>query len=247
MNTDEFLDYDDLAEAIRDGRPLRTARRYRVRFALDDLAFRTLHVSHAMPTGGQILEADNLVPDETYSLFAILPMGEFEEVLLDVPFHLRERGAERFVAFRTDRLFKLSLNHRQVQWGRPEIPGAALYDLGHAGEGDGVFLVARDGSRRLVEPDDLVDLAAPGIEHFLTAPRMFDIVVNARPRTVMTRRVTFEEIVQFAFPGAHPSQVIYSMTFRHVASNPHAGELASGGVVEVKNGSVFNVTRTVQS
>lgn len=247
MNTDDLLDFDDVAEAVRDGRPLRPARRYRVRFALDDLAFRTVHVGHGMPTGGQILEADDLVPDETYSLFAILQTGEFEEVPLDVPFHLQERGAERFVAFRTDRLFKLSLNHRQVQWGRPEIAGAMLYDLGHAGEGDGVFLVSKDGSRRLVEPDELVNLAEPGIEHFLTAPRTFEIIVNARPRTVMTRKVTFEEIVQFAFPGASPSQVVYSMTFRHVASSPHAGELAFGGSVEVKDRSVFNVTRTVQS
>ena len=38
------------------------------------------------------------------------------------------------------------------------------------------------------------------------------------------------------------------MTYRHAASMPHAGELGAGGSVEVKKkGTVFNVTRTVQS
>ena len=38
------------------------------------------------------------------------------------------------------------------------------------------------------------------------------------------------------------------MTYRHAASNPHAGELGDGGTVDVKKkGTIFNVTRTVQS
>lgn len=57
--------------------------------------------------------------------------------------------------------------------------------------------------------------------------------------------VTFEQVVQLAFPGAPvESNVIYSMTYRHAESRPHAGELAEGGVVEVKHqGTIFNVTK----
>jgi hypothetical protein len=47
--------------------------------------------------------------------------------------------------------------------------------------------------------------------------------------------------------GAQEPNVVFSMTYRHAASKPHAGELGPGGVVEVKKGTVFNVTRTVQS
>ena len=77
--------------------------------------------------------------------------------------------------------------------------------------------------------------------------RPFEIIVNARPYTVTEREVTFEQIVQLAFPGTHEANVVFSMTYRHAASKPHSGELGPGGVVEVKNGTVFNVTRTVQS
>ena len=65
---------------------------------------------------------------------------------------------------------------------------------------------------------------------------------------VEDQQVTFEQIVQLAFPGSHDANVIFSMTYRHAASKPHAGELAAGGTVDVKKkGTVFNVTRTVQS
>jgi hypothetical protein len=64
---------------------------------------------------------------------------------------------------------------------------------------------------------------------------------------VTDRVVTFEQIVQLAFPGSHEPDVVFSMTYRHAASKPHAGELGAGGIVEVKKGTVFNVTRTIRS
>lgn len=78
-------------------------------------------------------------------------------------------------------------------------------------------------------------------------PRETVIVVNARKRTVKGNHVSFEEIVQIAFPGAHEVIVAFSMTYRHAASEPHAGELGPGGHVKVKDGTIFNVTKTVRS
>jgi hypothetical protein len=76
----------------------------------------------------------------------------------------------------------------------------------------------------------------------------YEIIVNSRPKTVPERYVTFEQVVQLAFPGQHGPQIEFSMTYRHAASVPHAGELAAGGRVEVKHkGTVFNVTRTDKS
>lgn len=78
--------------------------------------------------------------------------------------------------------------------------------------------------------------------------KTYEIIVNSRPRVVEDQQVTFEQIVQLAFPGSHDANVIFSMTYRHASSKPHAGELAAGGTVDVKKkGTVFNVTRTVQS
>lgn len=78
--------------------------------------------------------------------------------------------------------------------------------------------------------------------------RNTEIIVNSRPREIHGREASFEQVVQLAFPGGAADQnTVYSMTYRHAASNPHAGELGPGGKVEVKNGTIFNVTRTVRS
>ena len=248
MNTDDLIDYDDIGEALREDRALRPARGYRFLIAQGDLNFQSREVSDPVPLGRQLLEAAGLHPRDGYSLFAILPSGDFEDVRLDEPFDLRKRGAERFVAFLTDRDFKLTLKDEELRWGKPAISGAVLYGLAKPGEGEGVFLEVPGGEDRLIEREELVDLTQPGIERFITAAITFEIIVNARPRTVNARTVTFEQIVQLAFPGHHQPNVVFSMTYRHAASTPHAGELGTGGSVDVKKkGTVFNVTRTVQS
>ena len=55
-----------------------------------------------------------------------------------------------------------------------------------------------------------------------------EIIVNARPREVPGHTVTFEQIVQIAFPGPQPPNTVFSMTYRNAASKPHAGELGPG-------------------
>ncbi|MCP3162544.1 multiubiquitin domain-containing protein [Myxococcus sp. QH3KD-4-1] len=210
-----------------------------------------MDVADPVPLGRQILASAGLDPRGGFSLFAILASGDFEDLRLDEPFDLRTRAAERFVAFQTDRDFKLTLDDDQLAWGKPAISGAALYTLAKVGNGQAVFLEVRGGEDRLISPQDLIDLTAPGIERFITGPmpaRTFEIIVNARPRVVNDKRVTFEQVVQLAFPGSHEPNAAFSMTYRHAASKPHAGELGAGGSVEVKErGTIFNVTKTVQS
>ena len=248
MSKQELFDYDDLGDALREGRALRPARVYRFLLAQGDLNFQSRQVSDPVPLGRQLLEAGALDPRDGYSLFAILPSGDFEDVRLNEPFDLREHGAERFVAFLTDRDFKLTLNDDELRWGKPIISGALLYGLARPAEGEGVFLQVNGGEDRQIEHGELIDLAEPGIERFITARVTFEIIVNSRPRRVNARRVTFEQIVQLAFPGQHEPNVVFSMTYRHAASTPHTGELGAGGSVDVKKkGTVFNVTRTVQS
>ena len=110
----------------------------------------------------------------------------------------------------------------------------------------------RGGEDRLIEPDDRINLDEPGIERFITALRPhkgYVITVNAVDETVPDKHVTFEQVVKLSHPNAPAeTNVKFSMTYRNAASHPHAGELGEGGSVEVKkHGTIFNVTRTVQS
>lgn len=246
------LESEDAGDAIREGRPLRQAVAYRIRFGLEGLNFRNIAVPDPVPTGRQILASAGLDPRTEYILYAILTSGDFEDIRLDETFDLCGKGAERFIAFKSDRDFKFALNDRQMAWGHPVMPGNILYELAEALREEAVFLEVQGGEDRLIEPDDRVNLEAPGIERFVTAPRPnmgFVIVVNSVEETVPDKQVTFEQVVKLAYPDAPPeTNVKFSMTYRNAASFPHAGELGEGGSVEVrKHGSIFNVTRTVQS
>jgi len=245
----ETLDCDDVGAALREGRPLHPAHRYRVQLAVNDLNFRAIAVPETAPFGSQILEAANLDTAAGYSLSAILASGDFEDIRMDERIDLQGRGAERFVAFLTDRLFKLCLNDAELEWGKSLLGGSALYTLAKPAEDEAIFREDMDGDHHIVEPSDIIDLGAPGIERFITAHKtLFEIIVNARRHSVAHKAVSFEQIVQIAFPGPHAPNVVFSMTYRHAASEPHAGELGPGGTVNVKKkGTIFNVTRTVQS
>ena len=244
--------YDDVGDAIREGRALREASAYRIRFALEGLTFRNIDVPDPVPTGRQILASAGLDHRADYILYAYLDTGDFEDIRLDETFDLRGRGAERFIAFKSDRDFKFSLNDRQLAWGRADILGSVLYELADITPDEAVFLEVRGGEDRLIDPDDRVNLDAAGIERFITAPKPqtgYLILVNAVEETVPDKHVTFEQVVKLAYPNAPAeTNVTFSMTYRNAASLPHAGELGEGGSVEVKKkGTIFNVTRTVQS
>ncbi len=241
-------DTEDIGAAVREGRAVRVAASYRIAVSDESLNFRPVTISVPVPLGRQILTAAGLAPIDEFSLFAILPSGDFEDIRLDETFDLRAKGAERFVTFRSDRDFHLTLNDHELRWGKPTISGRALRTLANPSDDQVVYLEVRGGEDRLVEPCELIDLTKPGVERFFTAPRpTFEIIVNARPKTVTGPDVTFEQIVQLAFPGAHNPDVVFSISYRHAASKPPSGELGAGGRVQVKNGTVFNVTRTTQS
>jgi hypothetical protein len=86
----------------------------------------------------------------------------------------------------------------------------------------------------------------PHPEH--VRPHEFAIIVNGRERTVMGDIATFEEVTKLAFPTPNnEANVVYTVTYRNAAQHPTSGELTAGGSVKVKNGTIFNVTRTVKS
>src|SRR6185437_13525378 len=90
---------------------------HRITFALDSVDFQPLTLDDPVPLGRQILEKRGLRPAEAFSLFNILPDGDFEDIRPDEKIDLRAKGAERFIAFSTDRTFRATLNGRSLTWG----------------------------------------------------------------------------------------------------------------------------------
>ena len=74
------------------------------------------------------------------------------------------------------------------------------------------------------------------------------IIVNGRERTWPKGDISFEQVVEIAFPN-QPSGPDYSYTVTYSKGDdkkPH-GSLVAGESVKVKKGMVFNVTQTNRS
>lgn len=72
------------------------------------------------------------------------------------------------------------------------------------------------------------------------------IIVNGRQFEVSGNRISYSEVVQLAFPDDQPSDTIeYTVAY----ANPHGkdGTLVEGQFVHIKEGMIFNVTKTNRS
>lgn len=252
MNQNQPMPLDDLSDANESEANLRGGRNFRIFFAIDHLQFRQTEIDDPVPTGRQVLAAAGLDPHDDFALFLIQPSGDFEEVRLDETVDIRGRGIEKFIAFNSDRMFRFSLDDKQIVWGHSSILGDDLYFLADADDETAVFQEVRGGEDLLIDADTSVDLTAAGVERFITGPKPqhgFAIKLNSREYVLTDSLATYEQIVslEFEYPPSNPN-ISYSMTYRHAASKPHAGELGAGGSVTVKKkGTVFNVTATDKS
>lgn len=76
--------------------------------------------------------------------------------------------------------------------------------------------------------------------------KSYEIIVNGRPRIVTEHKLTYLQAIKLAFPDDTPSE---KMVFTVTYSNPHGrdGMLVEGEEVVVKDGMIFNVTKTNES
>ena len=74
------------------------------------------------------------------------------------------------------------------------------------------------------------------------------IIVDGTPHVVPTDEVTFDEVVNLAYPGGGRGDLItYTVTFYDGGGRPLEGALVEGEKAKVRDGTVFNVTRTDRS
>jgi len=126
--------------------------------------------------------------------------------------------------------------------------GAALYALGHVAPDLALFKeVGGDREDRPV-PNDGSQLTLHEDEHFHSGMLTITVKVNGTPTEVHKVVLTYAEVVQLAYPsppdGNNPD---FAVTFKHAASAPHHGKLSAGGSVEVKDGTILDVTPTNRS
>ena len=222
---------------------------FEIQISDQSLQFTPKVVDDPVLTGSQILSIADARPASDFLLFQILRDGTLEMVRPEQTVNLRNTGIEKFLVFRSDRSFRFFLDERAFDWGASHISGATIKRLaGMPSETTEVWLDAAGGHDRLIDDNEMVDLASPGIERFVTRTIQIAIKVNSRERVVDHRVLTYWEVVKVAYPEAVPSdQIIYSIDY---ASGPHQnpnGSLVDTQSVTVKEGMKFYVTPTDKS
>lgn len=127
--------------------------------------------------------------------------------------------------------------------------GAALYALGKVEPGLELYREVT-GDREDPEVSN-----GPGPvhlkedEHFHSGkPKDYTIYVNGQEKTVTTKIVSYEQIVQLAFPTPVTGPNIrYTVGYEDGPHKNPSGSLMPGGKVYVKDGMIFDVTPTDKS
>lgn len=80
------------------------------------------------------------------------------------------------------------------------------------------------------------------------ADKGFGIIINGTTHRVPRDEVSFDEVVDLAYPdGGRGPLIKYTVNFYSGAGRPTEGKLTEGQQAKVKDGTVFNVTRTDRS
>ena len=73
------------------------------------------------------------------------------------------------------------------------------------------------------------------------------IIVDGTPKTWMEDRISYWQIVDLRYPPPHKDTELFTVQYSRGPKENPQGTLVSGESVEVKNGMVFDVTRTDKS
>ena len=74
----------------------------------------------------------------------------------------------------------------------------------------------------------------------------YRIFVNGEEKTVESDDLSYDQVVKLSYPTPPDPNTIFTVTFRK-AKEPHEGSLVPGQSVEIREGTVFDVTPTGKS
>ncbi len=144
-----------------------------------------------------------------------------------------------------------TINKIPFTWYRQHITGAEIRELGNISSDEDIYLDIKEGwDDDMILDNEVVDLARPGMEHFLSKPKSkeFKIIVNAREKVWQQSTISFEQVVTLAF-GSYDNSPNkgYTVTYSKGPKPNREGTMVKRAVVEVKNNMIFDVTATDKS
>ncbi len=86
------------------------------------------------------------------------------------------------------------------------------------------------------------------MSEFTTPDEEVMIIVNGEPIPVQSEEVSYQEVVNLAYPAPPSPETLFTVTYRNAEEPKREGSLVPGQSVEAKKkGTIFNVKATTKS
>ncbi|WP_164126205.1 multiubiquitin domain-containing protein [Sphingobacterium luzhongxinii] len=198
-------------------------------------------------TGAELKQIAD-IPSETELFLSISKPYDDELIENETSVNLARPEKEYFFV---KKKLHFSINGESFIWHKQFIRGIQLRELGKISPEEDLFLdIKGPWEDDQILDDEIVDLARPGKEKFISKPKPteFTIIVNARSHTWKESNISFEQLVVLAF-GTYDSNPNkgYTVTYSRGWDPKPEGTMVKGSVVRVKNKMIFDVTATDKS
>lgn len=131
------------------------------------------------------------------------------------------------------RTYRIKVDDRYHEWPKAHITGNQLLHLAGR-DGQLVFEVFENfrlGEPELISPHAEANLRKHGVERFSTAPKLVQVTVDGKPKTIQAGTYTVAELKRVL--GVDPSRVLDEVICGEFK------ELPDNGAVHIKGGEVF--------
>jgi len=155
--------------------------------------------------GRQILAEAGFVPADEHVLIRLVRRGT-RSIGLDEAVDLREPGIEAFRAFKSDRLFRFTVDGRGYEWGAPTICESTLRELANVDENHVLALEREDAEDRALGPTDRVKLGDAGTERLRTRARLVTVCIDGTEKKIPAGVYTTGQLMEVL--GVEPGYLL---------------------------------------
>lgn len=196
-------------------------------------------------TGGELKQLAGIPLDTELFLSISKPYND-ELIGNDTRVNLARPETEYFFV---KKKLHFTINGIQYTWYKQYIRGIQIRELGSIPREDELYLDLPDGWKDdFIEDDEIVDLARPGVEHFVSRPKIqgIEIIVNQSRKKYDKPKISFDEVVRLAMGSYDPNRG-YTVKYSEGPKENPKGLMSKGMEVFVKHNMKFDVASTHQS
>lgn len=227
---------------LNDGAPNAQQSRVPLKFVIEGKEYETFDQYKA---GGELKQLAGISLETELFLSISKPYND-ELIENDTRVNLARPETEYFFV---KKKLHFTINGVRHTWYKQFIRGIQIRELGNISREDELYLDLPDGWKDdFIEDDEIVDLARPGVEHFISRNKIegIEIIVNQMRKKYDNPKISFEEVVSLA-DGSYDPNRGYTVKYSDGPKENPAGVMSKGTEVFVKHNMNFNVRSTHQS